>query len=242
MNTYHILNGDCLAEQLRATGIQGEFIVCRECLIEGPVNAATPDTFFDLRKDFLHKFHGVDPEQYHNNSVKEIEKINSLGTESNDSEKWEEIGTNTFSTFEQAERVSDDIDEDAIALVFAAILLREYSDLLGSENATAMRRYLGDAKNQDDVLLKIQATQKLKVLTDEYPVLITLFTIKMASDKAVKVNPTDGHKLLQMHDQIVNHFRNGRKKEAFTLLDEAIALRDTYDQGGRDIGSIHLKK
>jgi len=172
---------------------------------------------------------------------KEIEKINTLGTESNDSEKWEEIGTNTFSTFEQAERVSDDIDDDAIALIFAAILLGEYPDLIGSEDATAMRRYLGDSKNQDDPLLKIQATQKLKALTDEYPVLITLFTVKMASDKAVKVNPTDGHRLLQMHDQIVNHFRNRRKEEAFALLEEATDLRDKYDEGGSDI-SIHLKK
>ena len=187
--------------------------------------------FTEKQRDFFFK-----------SAKKEIEKINSLGTESNDSEKWEEIGTNTFSTFEQAERISDDIDDDAIALIFAAIMLGEYPDLIGSEDASAMRRYLGDSKNQDDPLLKIQATQKLKALTDEYPVLITLFTVKMASDKAVKINPTDGHRLLQMHDQIVNHFRNRRKEEAFALLEDATDLRDKYDQGGSDIGSIHLKK
>ena len=187
--------------------------------------------FTEKQRDFFFK-----------SAKKEIEKINSLGTESNDSEKWEEISTNTFSTFEQAERVSDDIDEDEMSIIFASILLGEYPDLIGSEDATAMRRYLGDSKNQDDPLLKIQATQKLKVLTDEYPVLITLFTVKMASDKAVKVNPTDGHRLLQMHDQIVNHFRNRRKEEAFILLEEATDLRDRYDQGGIDLGSIHLKK
>jgi molecular chaperone DnaK len=173
---------------------------------------------------------------------KEIERINSLGTESNDSEKWEEIGTNTFSNFEQAERITDSIDEDALAVVFAAILLTEYPDLIGADDATALRRLLGDAKNDDDPLLKIQATQKLKTLTDEYAVLITLFTVKMASDKAVKTNPTDGHQLLKMHDQIVNHFRNRRKDEAFALLNEAIELRDKYDDGGTDIGSIHLGK
>ncbi|MBK6730616.1 MAG: Hsp70 family protein [Bacteroidetes bacterium] len=185
--------------------------------------------FTEKQRDFFFK-----------SAKKEIEKINTLGTESNDSEKWEEIGTNTFSIFEQAERISDDIDDDAIALIFAAIL-GEYPDLISSEDATAMRRYLGDSKNQEDPLLKIQATQKLKALTDEYPVLITLFTVKMASDKAVKVNPTDGHRLLQMHDQIVNHFRNRRKEEAFALLNEAADLRDKYDEGGSDI-SIHLKK
>lgn len=46
-----------------------------------------------------------------------------------------------------------------------------------------------------------------------------------------------------MHDQIVNHFRNRRKEQAFELLDEAIQLRDKYSSGGLDLGgSIHLGK
>ncbi len=187
--------------------------------------------FSEKQRDFFFK-----------SAKKEIEKINTLTTESYDSEKWVEIGINTNSAFEQAERVTDTIDEDALALIFAAILLGEYPDLIGTEDANAMRSYLGDAKNQDDPLLKIQASQKLKALTDEYPVLITLFTVKMASDKVVKINPTDGHRLLQMHDQIINHFRNRRKEEAFALLQEAKDLRDKYDQGGSDLGSIYLKK
>lgn len=186
--------------------------------------------FSEKQRDFFFK-----------SAKKEIEKINSLGTENSDSEKWEEVGTNAFSTFEQAERITDIVDEDEMALIFAAILLNEYPDLIGSEDATTMRRLLSETKNADDPLLKIQAMQKLTALTDEYPVLITLFTVKMASDKAVKTNPTDGHKLLQMHDQIVNHFRNRRKEEAFALLDDALALRDRYDQGGTDI-SILLGK
>jgi molecular chaperone DnaK len=173
---------------------------------------------------------------------KEIEKINLIGTENSDSEKWDEIGTNTFSTFEQAERITDTLDDDEMALIFAAILLNEYPDLLDSNDASTMRRLLGETKNADDSLLKIQALHKLTKITEEYPVLITLFTVKLASDKAIKTNPTDGHRLLQLHDQIVNHFRNRRKDEAFALLDEAIELRDRYDQGGTDLGSIHLGK
>lgn len=173
---------------------------------------------------------------------KEIEKINSLGTESHDSEKWVEIGTNAFSTFEQAERIQDTIDEDELAVFFASILLNEYPDLIKSEDADTLRRLLSEIKSEDDPIIKIQATQKLKTLTDEYPVLIVLFTIKYASEKAIKTNPSDGHRLLQMHDQIVNHFRNRRKDEAFALLDEALSLRDRYDQGGTDLGSILLGK
>lgn len=173
---------------------------------------------------------------------KEIERINSFGHESNDSEKWEEVGTNAFSAFEQAERITDAVDEDQLALICAAILLNEYPDLIGNDDSVTMRRLLNEAKNEDDPLLKIHAMQKLTLLTEEYALLLTLFTVKMASDKAVKVNPSDGHRLLQMHDQIVLHFRNRRKDEAFALLDEAIALRDKYDQGGADLGSIHLGK
>ena len=70
-----------------------------------------------------------------------------------------------------------------------------------------------------------------------------VFTVKMSSDNAAKQNPSDGLKLLQMHDQIVNHFRNRRKEQAFELLDEAIELRDKYSSGGLDLGgSIHLGK
>lgn len=172
----------------------------------------------------------------------EIEKINALGTESPDSERWAEIGTNALLAFEQAERIQENIDEDELTIIFATILLNEYPNLIGNEDASFMKRYLSEAKNTDDPIVKIQALQKLRNLTDEYPVLITLFTVKMASDKAVKINPTEGHRLLQMHDQIVNHFHNRRREEAFALLDEAIELRDKYDEGGSDLGSIHLRK
>jgi molecular chaperone DnaK len=127
--------------------------------------------------------------------------------------------------------------------LFATILTNEYPDLIGIDDTNRMKSLLSQVKNNDDPLQKIQATQKLKELTDEYPILITLFTVKMSSDNAAKQNPSDGLKLLQMHDQIVNHFRNRRKDQAFALLDEAIELRDKYSSGGLDLGgSIHLGK
>ena len=172
---------------------------------------------------------------------KVIEQINTLGIDNYDSEKWDEIGTAIFTSFEQAENVTDSIDEDQLTMLFATILTNEYPDLIGIDDTNRMKSLLSKVKNNDDPLQKIQATQKLKELTDEYPILITLFTVKMSSDNAAKQNPSDGLKLLQMHDQIVNHFRNGRKDQAFALLDEAIELRDRYSSGGLDLGgSIHL--
>ena len=174
---------------------------------------------------------------------KEIEQINNIGIDSYDSEKWDEIGTSIFTSFEQAENVTDSIDEDDLVMLFATILVNEYPDLIGSEDSNRIKTLISQAKIDDDPLQKIQAMQKLETITDEYSVLITLFTVKMTSDNAAKVNPSDGHRLLQMHDKIVNHFRNQRRDEAFALLDDALKLRDKYGSGSLDLGgSIHLRK
>lgn len=196
-----------------------------------------------LEKILGNNFTESQRDYFFKSAKKEIEQINNLGIDNYDSEKWDEIGTTIFTSFEQAEKVTDSVDEDQLAMLFATILLNEYSDLIGTDDSNRMRTLLSQVKNDDDPLLKIQSMQKLRELTDEYPVLITLFTVKMASDNAAKENPSDGHRLLQMHDQIVNHFRNRRKDQAFALLDEAIELRDKYSSGGLDLGgSIHLGK
>lgn len=196
-----------------------------------------------LEKMLGNNFSEAQREYFLKSAKKEIQQINSLGTDSHDSEKWVEIGATISTSFEQAERVTDSFDEDQLAMLFATIFINEYPDLIGTEDANRMRTLLSQVKNDTDPLQKIQAIQRLKTITDEYPILITLFTVKMSSDSAAKENPSDGHRLLQMHDQIVNHFGNRRKDEAFALLNEAIELRDKYYEGGLDLGaSIHLGK
>jgi molecular chaperone DnaK len=196
-----------------------------------------------LEKILSSNFTEAQRDYFFKSAKKEIEQINNIGIESYDSEKWDEIGTSIFTSFEQAENVTDSVDEDDLVMVFATILISEYPDLIGSDDSNRIKTLISQAKIDDDPLQKIQALQKLKTITDEYPVLITLFTVKMASDNAAKENPSDGHRLLQMHDQIVNHFRNQRKDQAFALLDDAIELRDKYSSGGLDLGgSIHLGK
>jgi molecular chaperone DnaK len=174
---------------------------------------------------------------------KEIEKINNLGIDNYDSVEWDEIGTSIFTSFEQAENVTDSVDEDNLVKLVATVLIHEYPDLIGSDVSNRIKTLLSQANNDDDQLQKIQAIQKLKTITDEYSVLITLFTVKISSDNAAKENPNDGLRLLQMHDQIVNYFRNQKKGQAFDLLAEAIELRDKYSSGGLNLeGSIHLEK
>jgi molecular chaperone DnaK len=195
-----------------------------------------------LEKVFNGEYSQAQQEFFVKSAKKEIEKINKIGVENHDSPKWDEIGTTIFTSYERAGEITDSVDEDQLAMLFATILINEYPDLIDAEDINRMKSNLAVVKNNDDPLEKIQGMQKLIALTEEYNILITLFTVKMTSDKASKVNPSDGLRLLQMHDQIVNHFRNRRKDEAFELLDEAIELRNIYGSGDITGGGIDVEK
>lgn len=53
----HFLNGDALAAQF-PKGIDGEKLICRECLVEGPVNEKELAGFFLQRAAYLDKHYG----------------------------------------------------------------------------------------------------------------------------------------------------------------------------------------
>lgn len=171
---------------------------------------------------------------------KEIEKVNTLGTESRDSGKWDEIGTNTFSAFEQTESLKDEDDEFNYAILFATILVKEYSDLINSANVLKMQQLLHIYQTDEDPLSKIQASQNLKSLTDEYSLLITLYTVKLAGINLQKPNPQIANTLFEMHDKIVNYFREERSEEAYELLEKALKFRDNNNSYGTDIYSVYL--
>jgi molecular chaperone DnaK len=172
---------------------------------------------------------------------KEIEKINHTGFDFNDPAKWEQISSHIFYVLEQAEGIDDEIDEDQLAVFSAQIISNEYADIVGIDNTNIIRRLLYEAKNERDPFERSKACQKLKKITDDFPVLITLFTVKIASDQAAKSNPEEAEKLLQMHNRIAHYFRQRERNEAYALLEEALTMRNKY--GFRDItGSIYVSK
>lgn len=59
MKTYHILNGDALLERF-PEDIKGEVIVCRECLIDGPLTGRNLTKFYQNRMAFLADNYGED--------------------------------------------------------------------------------------------------------------------------------------------------------------------------------------
>lgn len=79
---FHILNGDCLAEQLRDTSIEGKVIICREALVSGPLQTDSLRDFWNIRAEFISKEYDIQSEIYYEKSVSEFEKIINIPEES----------------------------------------------------------------------------------------------------------------------------------------------------------------
>ena len=67
----HILNGDCLQATLQAENA----VIMRELLIEGPLKAASFDSFCRQRALYLEKTYAISQEEYAQKTVFEFEKI-----------------------------------------------------------------------------------------------------------------------------------------------------------------------
>jgi hypothetical protein len=75
---YHILNGDCLAGIFSSSRVGGETIICRECLIEGPVNASSGDRFWELRAQYLSKDSAQEKDFYFRSVKSEYDKLSTI--------------------------------------------------------------------------------------------------------------------------------------------------------------------
>lgn len=68
MHTYHILNGDALAERFPEE-IMGQTLVCRECLIDGPLRGRNLEKFFTNRANYLSDSYGEDEYEFYLGAV-----------------------------------------------------------------------------------------------------------------------------------------------------------------------------
>ncbi len=76
--TYHILNGDCLADQMKQTSLTGEFIICRECLVDGPAQTGSLETIWTDRSAYIQETYHDSVEIYFSRVVTEFSKIQSI--------------------------------------------------------------------------------------------------------------------------------------------------------------------
>lgn len=74
----HILNGDALCEQFVEAGIDGDPLVFRECLIEGPVSAPDREAFWKARAEYLELAHSASKEEYLNGFAREFSRLSDL--------------------------------------------------------------------------------------------------------------------------------------------------------------------
>lgn len=77
-NAYHILNGDMLAKQLLNTTINRNYIICRECLVDGQVSADNLNEFWELRADFISDTYQVPRHSYFQKVVSEFTKLSNV--------------------------------------------------------------------------------------------------------------------------------------------------------------------
>ncbi|MEZ4775241.1 MAG: DUF1835 domain-containing protein [Bacteroidia bacterium] len=73
--TYHILNGDSLARQIKQTSLAGHVIICRECLIEGDLKGNSFEELMHNRANYIASAFGDTADPYSQSVVPEFEKI-----------------------------------------------------------------------------------------------------------------------------------------------------------------------
>ncbi len=79
---YHILNGDTLASQLLTASIGGPTIICRECLVEGPVSPVADESFWSARNAYIGETYAETPEGFRQKVQAEFDAINELPVDS----------------------------------------------------------------------------------------------------------------------------------------------------------------
>ncbi len=78
-NIFHIVNGDAVAPLLRKSGIDGEIIIWREALCDGPLDIQVAgDDFWKKRYDFFEKELGISKLEYFDKTIKEILKADDF--------------------------------------------------------------------------------------------------------------------------------------------------------------------
>ncbi len=78
---YHVLPGDAQVEEFTKTKIEGDVIVCRECLIVGDINAETLPEFWQQRARFILSEYGEDEIEYHDRVADELAKLLDLDSD-----------------------------------------------------------------------------------------------------------------------------------------------------------------
>ena len=76
---YHVLPGDGQVREFTQLSLKGELIVCREALVDGPIDAPTLDEFWQHRARFVLSEHGDDEIEYYEKVADPLNKLSETG-------------------------------------------------------------------------------------------------------------------------------------------------------------------
>ena len=75
----HVLSGDSLVKPFSDSGVEGEAFVCRECFVDGDLNADSLTDFWALREKFLSANYGPPEPDYQSKVVDEFVRLWNSG-------------------------------------------------------------------------------------------------------------------------------------------------------------------
>lgn len=75
----HVLSGDSLVEEFKKTNLDGETVVCRECLVDGELRSDGLEEFWAMRENYLSKTYPKEPNFYKEKVKDEFIKLWNLG-------------------------------------------------------------------------------------------------------------------------------------------------------------------
>ncbi|CAN7162547.1 DUF1835 domain-containing protein [Paenibacillus sp. LjRoot153] len=77
--TLHIVNGDSFGDKLRASGIDGEILVWRESLYEGPIGMQMSDSaLLSMRASYMDGRYGIPQDTFKSQTIQQEAKLDTL--------------------------------------------------------------------------------------------------------------------------------------------------------------------
>ncbi|MCY9665632.1 DUF1835 domain-containing protein [Paenibacillus alginolyticus] len=78
-NKLHIVNGDAFGDKLRASGIDGDILVWRESLYEGPIGMQMSDSvLLTIRAVYMNRQHGIPQEMFNSTTLEQEKALDKL--------------------------------------------------------------------------------------------------------------------------------------------------------------------
>lgn len=145
-----------------------------------------------------------------------IEEIQNIGNSDPANQKWYEIQEKIKNAKEKAETEEDN---SGLNLIFAQILLNSFSQFIDNTDTAAMSHLVNRYENSSSEIVKQEILSDLGDITNNYIILIHVFTLKLAADQA-----KDASKVNQLHNYFnlaMRSLQDGDISSVISVLDQA---------------------